>query len=149
MTIVAPQSVNEAVTAYGKELLIHAEKHYTDYQIANDMDCILVECPSDGDRKLLRRYARLRRQATDFRPKANRPHSNHDRIRVLDLDQLHSWTGLEVESDGIVTAMCSECEHSFTTRRKDAVTCSASCRKARARRLALGGAVGGANVTLK
>lgn len=121
---------NSPVTPCGLALLVHAERHYTDYQILNDMDCLLSEGKSRGDRRLLKAYAKLRRDAPNFRPRAVPSKSNHDWIDPSDLAKLHRMTALD--DDTPPSNQCAVCGRGFSARRESR-TCSARCRKALSR----------------
>lgn len=124
-------SASRAITTAGVDLLKHAERHYTDYQVAHDMDCLLREARTEGERRLLRGYARLRRVAPNYRPAAMPSRSNHDWISPAALDSLHRMTALEPDEPS-PSNVCAVCGTAFSARR-DARTCSPRCRKALSR----------------
>lgn len=95
-------------------LMTHLAKHYSDYQIASDLDDVLACCNSPHDRQVVRRYARQRRNAPGFSTAGN--HSNHAEVER----QRRAAAG-EV-------ATCAGCGTEFAPKRSTARFCSARCR---------------------
>ena len=95
-------------------LVRHMAKHYSDGNIAEDVDCVLACCGSDADREAVRRYARARRTAPGFQGKSFTV-NNHNRIAA------GGEAGKLCERDG--------CEVRFTPERSTARFCSAKCRQ--------------------
>lgn len=54
------------------DLLTHMRVHYSDGLIAHDLDAVLDAASSDDDRDVIRAYARLRRRAPGWNPRAYR-----------------------------------------------------------------------------
>jgi hypothetical protein len=90
------------------DLLRHMEKHYTVYQLRNDLDCVLDCCGSDGDCKEVRRYARARLAGGTYRSSVVT----------------------------VVAQPCEVCRKTFSARRSTARFCSSRCRLRAARQAA-------------
>lgn len=108
------------------ELLRHLRLYYSDYSIANDMDCVLAEARDEREREALELYAKMRRKAPDFR-RTDARHNNHSRIPLEALAVLG-------EQKTLSSATCQSCGMGFLAQRNDAKTCSARCRRRRSRR---------------
>jgi endogenous inhibitor of DNA gyrase (YacG/DUF329 family) len=93
-------------------LLKHVAVHYSDYQLRNDLDCVLWLCGTEADRREVRKLARAKL--------AGKPYAAPE---------------MTVHLSG---AECASCGKRFAARRVDARFCSPRCRQRDRRRNAPG-----------
>lgn len=89
-------------------LLRHVEAHYSEDQLRNDLDCVLVLCGSESDRGEVRRFARAKLSGRSYK----------------------APTGA-VSVSGV---SCAQCGRRFAAARSTARFCSPGCRVKHGRR---------------
>lgn len=109
-------------------LLTHLRLYYSDHAIRHDMDCVEPLAASRDDLEVLRRYARLRRRASGFRPYSSTS-NNHAQIDPAALSRL---------TVDAVARSCEQCDRPLDGTRADARFCSTRCRVKAARVTARG-----------
>jgi hypothetical protein len=100
-------------------LLRHLARHYSDWHMTNELDAVLATAGDPETRRIVEKYATLRRQAPGWNPRSyegSRRHSTHD----------PSMFALALEGQGRVR--CRVCNAPFEPKRRDARTCSDRCR---------------------
>lgn len=102
------------------KLLTHMRKFYGDRHIVEDLDAVLAVCETEDDEIAVRRYARLRKSADDFRP-GDFLHNNHRNISP------------DVLVGKVATNVCVQDGKPFVAQRSTAQFCSARCRQAHKR----------------
>lgn len=97
----APEHLDRPVTGTVPlaDLLRHIEKHYSEFQLKNDIDCVLSLCATDSDRREVRKFARAKL--------TGKPYSG-----IVTVD----------------SRSCECCGKPYQPRREDARFCSARCR---------------------
>jgi hypothetical protein len=100
-------------------LLKHMELFYSDWHIANDLDCVLACCADEFAVEAVKRYARARRKAYGFSPKSLDSNS-HRLIAAAKLAKLTGSTASDVH--------CVVCGRTFSAKRSTARFCTTSCR---------------------
>lgn len=103
------------------DLLTHLRRHYTDWQIAKDLDCVLVLCGTDEDRAAVEAYAKARRNAPEFRPHLPR-HSNAGRVPE------------ELSQPATPVRGCEKCGADIARKRRGTRFCSDWCSQEARRR---------------
>lgn len=105
-------------------LLNHMRLYYSDWAIAHSLDCVLAEVTGYGG-IAVRKYARLRRGAPDFRPLTKTGHNNHAFIPAHHLRELFDDSQPVTKNN----TMCERCQKNFVPRRSTARFCSGACQR--------------------
>jgi hypothetical protein len=108
-------------------LIRHMELYYSDWHIANDLDCVLGACDNVRDQERMREYARLRREAPGFNPKSLTANS-HAKIGTRSPDvKTYGYARKGQVPDLGKPALCPRCELWFAKKPRERIC--AGCRR--------------------
>lgn len=127
MTAVAEQTSGRQGLTKGvplPALVLHCSLYMADRHVAEDFDCVTSVAASPEDAAALRKYRRARMRAPGYRRHAYDSNSH----RSIAVETLRTLTEGSAARHGDERE-CRSCGRRFTSRRSDAVTCSARCRQ--------------------